>query len=111
MRERRQALRTEPLEDGIVMQIECPFCGRRDETEFSYGGEAYRTRPAMDVSDETWAQYLYFRSNVKGVHAERWRHTHGCGQWFNALRNTATHEFLAVCKATEPRATLSDERP
>ncbi len=24
-------------ENNIMMQIDCPFCGRRDETEFSYG--------------------------------------------------------------------------
>ncbi len=30
------------------------------------------------------------RDNTKGVHAERWRHTHGCGRFFNALRDTTT---------------------
>lgn len=85
-----------------MMQIDCPFCGRRDETEFNYGGEAHLTRPALDVDDARWAEYLFFRNNVKGVHAERWRHARGCGQWFNAVRNTATHQFLAVYRATEP---------
>ncbi len=86
-----------------MMQIDCPFCGRRDETEFTYGGEAHIVRPALDVSDEEWVQYLYFRDNIKGVHAERWRHVRGCGQWFNALRNTATHQFLMSYRITEPR--------
>lgn len=85
------------------MQIECPFCGRRDETEFSYGGEAHISRPGLDVSDAEWVQYLYYRDNIKGVHAERWRHARGCGQWFNALRDTSTHQFLAIYRATEAR--------
>jgi len=94
-----------------MMQIDCPFCGRRDETEFSYGGEAHITRPALDVGDERWAEYLFFRNNVKGVHAERWRHARGCGQWFNAVRNTATHQFLAFYRATEPRPSTPREVP
>src|SRR5690242_18878644 len=92
-----------------MMQIDCPFCGRRDETEFNYGGEAHLTRPALDVDDERWAEYLFFRNNVKGVHAERWRHTRGCGQWFNAVRNTATHQFLAFYRITEPRPGIVPE--
>jgi sarcosine oxidase, subunit delta len=79
-----------------MMQIECPFCGRRDETEFAFGGEAHIERPSPHVDNERWAQYLYFRNNAKGAHAERWRHARGCGQWFNALRSTDTHELFAV---------------
>jgi sarcosine oxidase, subunit delta len=85
------------------MRIQCPFCGERDETEFSYGGEAHIARPAADANDAAWTQYLYFRENRKGVHAERWRHTQGCGQWFNALRDTATHRFMAIYGVTEAR--------
>jgi sarcosine oxidase subunit delta len=79
-----------------MMQIDCPFCGRRDETEFSYGGEAHIGRPDRHVDNPTWSSYLFFRDNVKGAHAERWRHTLGCGQWFNAIRNTQTHRFTAI---------------
>ena len=89
--------------DECMMQIHCPFCGQRDETEFVYGGEAHLARPAGDVSDAQWAEYLYFRDNMKGVHAERWRHARGCGQWFHALRNTATHVFVAFYRLQEPR--------
>ena len=89
-----------------MMQIECPFCGKRDETEFTYGGEAHLSRPSVQVDDQAWADYLYFRDNIKGAHAERWRHAYGCGQWFNALRDTSTHRFLAVYRLTEARPTL-----
>jgi sarcosine oxidase subunit delta len=35
------------------------------------------------------------------VHAERWRHTHGCGRFFNALRDTTSDQFLATYKVGE----------
>lgn len=73
--------------------------------EFSYGGEAHIARPteAAALSDAEWADFLYMRSNVRGLHAERWRHTHGCGRFFNALRDTTTDVFAATYKAGETR--------
>jgi sarcosine oxidase subunit delta len=47
------------------------------------------------------------RSNPKGVHAERWRHIHGCARFFNALRDTTTDLFLATYKIGEAKP---DER-
>jgi Sarcosine oxidase, delta subunit family len=49
-----------------MMQIRCPYCGMRDDndTEFSFGGEAHITRPAGDVSDAQWTQYLDLRRHV-----------------------------------------------
>ena len=35
------------------------------------------------------------------MHAERWRHTHGCGRFFNALRDTTSDQFLATYKVGE----------
>ena len=81
-----------------MMHIECPWCGGRDETEFHYGGEAHIARPEDPdaLSDEAWADYLFMRSNPRGVHAERWMHAQGCRRWFNVLRHTASHEVVAV---------------
>ncbi|MDE0409339.1 MAG: sarcosine oxidase subunit delta [Alphaproteobacteria bacterium] len=81
-----------------MMRIECPWCGRRDETEFHYGGEAHIARPEDPdaLSDEAWADYLFMRANPKGVHAERWMHAQGCRRWFNLLRHTVSHEVVAV---------------
>ncbi|MCB1972537.1 MAG: sarcosine oxidase subunit delta, partial [Geminicoccaceae bacterium] len=28
--------------------------------------------------------------------AERWVHNHGCGRWFNALRDTVSDRVLAI---------------
>ena len=88
-----------------MMQIECPWCGPRDETEFHYGGEAHIARPVDPdaLSDEAWADYLFMRANPKGIHAERWMHAQGCRRWFNALRHTVSHDFRAVYPMGAPR--------
>ncbi len=83
-----------------MLLISCPWCGPRDEHEFAYGGEAHIARPLDPgaLSDEAWADYLFMRANPKGRHRERWVHSHGCRRWFNVLRDTASHEILAVYK-------------
>jgi len=96
-----------------MLLIECPYCGKRPELEFSHGGQAHvvRARNPADVSTQEWTDFLYMRSNIKGVHAERWRHTHGCGRFFNALRDTTTDHFLATYKAGEPRPAIGGQAP
>ncbi len=79
-----------------MMQLTCPWCGVRDEPEFIYGGTTHIARPSAAASDQEWGEYLFFRDNPKGVHHERWRHVYGCGQWFNVVRNTVTHEVRSV---------------
>ncbi|MGH8232077.1 MAG: sarcosine oxidase subunit delta [Steroidobacteraceae bacterium] len=80
-----------------MLLIPCPYCGERAEIEFSYGGQAHIERPAgPEVSAPQWAEYLYLRDNARGVHAERWRHSHGCGRYFNALRDTSNDRFVAI---------------
>ena len=79
-----------------MILLPCPWCGDRDEIEFSYGGQAevsYPSDPAA-VSDEEWARYLFVRDNPKGLRRERWVHTHGCRRWFGLTRNTVTHEIV-----------------
>lgn len=89
-----------------MLRIECPWCGARDEPEFAFGGEAHVARPPFECDDATWARYLFVRENPKGAHAERWCHTYGCGQWFNVVRDTVTHEIRAVYRNDEPRPAL-----
>ena len=79
-----------------MMQLNCPWCGMRDEPEFVCGGTTQIKRPGVACDDQEWGEYLFFRENPKGLHRERWRHTYGCGQWFNIVRNTITHEIIAV---------------
>ena len=87
-----------------MLSIPCPWCGERDESEFTCGGEAHIARPpdpdALD--DDAWADYLFMRTNPKGAHRERWCHGHGCGRWFNVERDTVTHEIVSVYRMGEP---------
>jgi sarcosine oxidase, subunit delta len=89
-----------------MLLIHCPYCDDNlPEPEFAYAGEAHIVRPAdpMSLSDEEWRDFLYIRSNPRGLHAERWRHIHGCGRFFNALRDTVTDRFLTTYRAGQPR--------
>src|SRR3954453_17843166 len=87
-----------------MLLIPCPWCGPRDDIEFRYGGEAHIARPADPdgFDDSAWAEYLFMRSNPKGVFAERWVHSAGCRRWFNLLRDTASHRVLAAYRIGEP---------
>ena len=95
-----------------MLQITCPWCGRRDQIEFRYGEPSHIHRPVPynEVSDETWAEYLFNRTNPKRPHRERWVHFGGCRRWFNLVRNTVDHEISAVygmdqaAPATEEKA-------
>lgn len=85
--------------------IDCPYCGTRPQSEFTARGEAHIARPAdpSAASDAEWTDYLFARSNPKGLHFERWVHSHGCRRWFNIARDTATDAILACYPATAPR--------
>jgi sarcosine oxidase subunit delta len=89
-----------------MLLIRCPYCHMdRPESEFRYGGEAHITRPAepLTMSDAEWADFLYMRVNPKGIHVERWRHIHGCGRFFNSVRDTVSDRILATYQPGEPR--------
>jgi sarcosine oxidase, subunit delta len=90
-----------------MLRIACPYCGVRDEPEFVYGGPAHVARPASDVDDATWTDYLFARENPAGMHCERWLHAYGCGRWFNVARNTLTHDIVAIYAMGEPRPQLA----
>lgn len=86
-----------------MLLIPCPYCEQsRPEIEFRYGGEAALTRPAAAASEAEIAAFLFERKNTRGWHAERWRHAHGCGRFFNALRHTVTDKTAMTWKAGEP---------
>jgi sarcosine oxidase, subunit delta len=84
-----------------MMRIPCIYCGPRDETEFVCGGTSHIVRPELSASDAVWGEYLFFRDNPKGLHRERWRHAYGCGQWFNLVRDTLSHEIVRVYAMTD----------
>jgi heterotetrameric sarcosine oxidase delta subunit len=80
-----------------MLSIPCPWCGPRDEVEFSYGGEAHVSYPSDSESldDAAWSDYLFYRRNPAGPWAERWLHSAGCRRWFEVTRDTVTHEISA----------------
>ena len=95
-----------------MLLIHCPYCQMaRPETEFRYAGEAHITRPTDPslVSDADWAEFLYMRTNPKGLHAERWRHMHGCARFFNAVRDTVSDTIVVTYKAGQPRPKTTRE--
>jgi len=50
-----------------MLLINCPYCGKREQEEFSCGGEAHIIRPKNphDLTDDQWADYLFLRQNIK----------------------------------------------
>lgn len=88
-----------------MLLIECPWCGARAECEFRCGGESHIIRPEAPekIDDATWADYLFYRDNRKGMSFERWVHSFGCGRWFNVARDTTDHRIAAVYGMTDPR--------
>ena len=89
-----------------MITIPCPWCGPRDEVEFSYGGQAHVAYPQdpYALSDQEWAEYLFYRDNPKGDFAERWYHSAGCRRWFNAIRDTVTYRFASTYTGDKPRS-------
>ncbi|MBO67369.1 MAG: sarcosine oxidase subunit delta [Acidiferrobacteraceae bacterium] len=78
------------------MRINCPFCGFRDHSEFTYGGDASIVFPDLDASSEAWIDAVFHRDNIDGVQRETWHHVHGCRMWVVVTRDTVTHEISAV---------------
>jgi len=81
-----------------MLLIPCPWCGTREQTEFSYGGEAHIARPLDTdaMSDEAWGDYLFMRKNPRGRHFEQWVHTYGCRRWFNLERDTLSYRITSA---------------
>ena len=79
-----------------MLRIKCPWCGIRNEDEFSYGGDATVVRPADDASQDDWYDYVYTRDNPAGRHREYWHHVNGCRAWLALERDTLTHEIFSI---------------
>ncbi|MGP1609825.1 MAG: sarcosine oxidase subunit delta [Burkholderiales bacterium] len=86
-----------------MMLIECPHCGARNVTEFTYGGAAGIARPAVPsaTSDAEWTDYVYMRDNPRGRHDEIWQHSAGCRRWIAVRRDTLTHDVIATADPGE----------
>ena len=79
-----------------MIRIPCPFCGERDHSEFSYGGDGSIVYPELDAPVEQWVEAVFQRENIRGVQTESWQHVSGCRQWLLVERDTMTHEIHSV---------------
>lgn len=93
--------------------IECPWCGVRDQSEFTAHGEAHIERPQTpdELTEEQWGDYVFFRKNPKGLHYERWVHDHGCRRWFNVVRDTYADHIYASYKPGESAPKIAETDP
>ena len=78
------------------MRIDCPFCGTRDQGEFSYLGDATVVRPAATAAMDAFVDYVYLRDNPAGPHRELWYHGQGCRAWLEVTRDVRTHAIHGV---------------
>ena len=80
-----------------MLLIPCPYCGERDESEFSYGGGS-RDYPSLgeDHSINDWFQSVYFPKLDQNTLSEYWYHNAGCEQWFELKRDLVTHKIELV---------------
>ena len=79
--------------------IECPHCGPRNSSEFSYSG-LVKPRPTGDsVTPEAWRRYLYEQNNYADAVSERWFHVNGCRAFLDIVRHTVTNEITSVRRA------------
>ncbi|PSJ60659.1 sarcosine oxidase subunit delta [Pseudaminobacter soli (ex Li et al. 2025)] len=99
------------------MRIACPFCGERENGEFTYLGDAKPKRPFVAVIEDgkgaegeqdAFYEYVYLRDNVAGEMSEYWYHGGGCRSWLVVKRNTLTHEILSVAAAPGTGAAVVD---
>jgi len=75
-----------------MLRINCPHCGERNYTEFRYGGDAAKCRPAHGSTDvRAWHDHVFVFDNPKGLHREFWQHVNGCRQWLVLERDTQTN--------------------
>ena len=85
-----------------MLIIACPDCGPRDYTEFRYGGDANRVRPAHGSGSlRDWHDHVFVFDNPKGPHREYWQHVLGCREWLVVERDTASNSVLSVRRARD----------
>lgn len=93
-----------------MLLIHCPYCEEeRPELEFSGAGEAHIERPTnlAEINEDDFEKFFFIKENDKGIVFERWRHTHGCAKFFNAVRHSVSDKFIMTYKAGEKRPKIT----
>ena len=85
----------------MTFLIDCPHCGPREATEFSFGGEASR-RAGAGASGRELTVAPSVRRTVHGWQTEWWRHDAGCRSWLVVERDTRTDEVRGIHVPGEP---------
>jgi heterotetrameric sarcosine oxidase delta subunit len=78
-----------------MMQISCPHCGPRAQTEFVYGRTVDSVVP-VDAEPDAAMRTLFTRTNPRGNDEEIWRHAFGCRAWMVITRHRVTNEITSV---------------
>lgn len=80
--------------------MNCPLNGPRNISEFVYGGQVKTMPDVNSVSDEAWANYVFYEQNDIGIVREWWLHSPS-SYWFIAERHNATDEIIQTYPADE----------
>lgn len=95
-----------------MLILTCPLCGERPYTEYRYGGDADKPRPAHGAAQQkVWHDYLFLFANPKGAHREYWQHVYGCRQWLLVVRDTATNTVAEVSLARDAQRAARTQLP
>ena len=78
-----------------MMLVDCPHCGPRAQTEFTYE-RTLDSIVTIDMAPDEAMRRLYERTNARGPDDELWRHSFGCRQWLVLRRHRTTHVIEAV---------------
>ena len=83
-----------------MLLIDCPYCGERDESEFSYGGRCI-VYPPLDSSTTRgdWHRAIHLHDGSQNVINEYWYHEFGCEQWIGIKRDIESHEITSTSTA------------
>jgi len=83
-----------------MLLINCPYCGERDQSEFSYGGRS-ANYPTLDsaASVEKWHRAIHLHDSSQKLIREYWYHEYGCEQWIEILRDVDSHEMTPISGA------------
>ena len=80
-----------------MLEIPCPYCGKRAQTEFTYAGDANGQRPdAQTGRARDLFEFVYLRDNPRGPHDELWHHSAGCRRVIKVRRDVVSHEIIAT---------------
>lgn len=81
-----------------MLLIACPWCGPRDQTEYTFVGDGTVRRPAdsLAASEAEWLDWVFIRDNPRGPHKEIWQHASGCRRFLLVTRDTLTMRIERV---------------